>query len=105
VKIIIFALVPLILSIGISPALPFSEAVEYSQICIDKVWVERTAGKRAGQIVCVTPSTADKLVERGWGTLLSDDVFTEPESETTSVFHPVLQNVEIKLAIHKLVKV
>ncbi len=65
-KFIIFALIPLILSIGFISIIPFSDAVEYSQICIDKVWIEKTTGK----IACVTPSTADKLVERGWGTLL-----------------------------------
>ena len=68
-----FAFIPLILSMGIVPALPFSEAVEYDQICIDKVWIESTKGK----IACVTPSTAGKLVERGWGTLLDDDAFEE----------------------------
>ena len=67
------ALIPLILSIGISPTIPFSDGVENNQICIDKVWIENSKGK----IACVTPSTADKLVERGWGTMLSDDVFEE----------------------------
>ena len=52
-------------------------ATEYTQICIDKVWIENTKGK----IACVTPSTAEKLVHRGWGTLLSDDIIDEP-SET-----------------------
>jgi len=79
VKIITYALIPLILSIGIIPAIPFSAGVEYSQICIDKVWIENTKGK----IACVTPPTAEKLVQRGWGTLLSDDAFTEDQSETT----------------------
>ena len=79
-KIIIFVLIPLILSIGIVPAIPFSAGIEYSQICIDKVWIEKTS---TGKIACVTPSTADKLVERGWGTLLSDDAFNEDQSETT----------------------
>ncbi len=41
-------------------------ATDYTQICIDKVWIEKTNNK----IACVTPSTADKLVERGWGTIL-----------------------------------
>ena len=67
-KIILFALIPLILSIGIIPPFPFSEAIEDDQICIDKVWIENTKGK----IACVTPSTADKLVQRGWGTILDD---------------------------------
>jgi len=61
VKIIFFALIPLILSIGLAPVIPFSNADEHNLICIDKVWIESTKGK----IACVTPSTADKLVERG----------------------------------------
>ncbi len=67
--VIIFALIPLILSIGLAPALPFSDAAKFDQICIDKVWLENSKGK----IACVTPATADKLVERGWGTVLSLD--------------------------------
>jgi hypothetical protein len=35
-------------------------------ICEGKVWVENTKGR----IACVTPSTAEKLVERGWGNYL-----------------------------------
>ncbi|MEK0349412.1 MAG: MBL fold metallo-hydrolase, partial [Nitrosopumilus sp.] len=84
-KFIVFALIPLILSIGIIPAIPFSDGVDIPhllQICIDKVWVERTAGKRAGQIVCVFPSTAEKLVERGWGTML---VIVEDISDEKSI--------------------
>lgn len=76
-KLIIFALIPIILSIGIISAIPFSESVEYSQICIDKIWIESTKGR----IACVTPSTADKLVERGWGTKLADDAFIEEPIE------------------------
>jgi len=60
---LIFALIPLILSIGIIPS---SFAAESDQICIDKVWIENTKGK----IACVKPLTAEKLVERGWGTIL-----------------------------------
>ena len=70
---LVFALIPLILSIGIVPVIPFSNATEYSQICIDKVWIEKTKGN----IACVTLETADKLVQRGWGTLLSDNAFDE----------------------------
>ncbi len=65
----ILAIIPLILSIGIIPAIPFSAGVDIPHllpICIDKVWIESTKGK----IACVTPSTAEKLVERGWGTML-----------------------------------
>jgi len=38
----------------------------YQIICEDKVWVENIKGK----IACTSPSTAKKLVERGWGTVL-----------------------------------
>ncbi|MDH3312203.1 MAG: haloacid dehalogenase-like hydrolase [Nitrosopumilus sp.] len=57
---------------GISTVIPFSHASEYTQICIDKVWIESTKGK----IACVTPTTAEKLVERGWGTLFDEEQFT-----------------------------
>jgi len=79
-KLIIFALIPVILSIGIIPAIPFSESVEYSQICIDKVWLESSKGR----IACVSPTTADKLVERGWGTILADDAFEDKHEITES---------------------
>ena len=39
---------------------------EQDLICKDKVWVENKAGK----IACVTPSTAQQLIERGWGRIL-----------------------------------
>ena len=68
-----FLIIPLILSIGIVPVIPFTEGVDYDQICIDKVWLENSKGK----IACVTSDTADKLVKRGWGTILSDDAFEE----------------------------
>ncbi len=73
-KFIVFTLIPLVLSIGIIPVIPFSDAAESNQICIDKVWLENSKGK----IACVTPSTADKLVERGWGTLLEDISMEKP---------------------------
>ena len=79
-KFIIFALIPLILFIGISSAIPFSDAAESNQICIDKVWIENIRGK----IACVTPNTAEKLVQRGWGTLLSDDGIDDKHTDPVS---------------------
>ena len=59
-------------------ALPFSEAdSHFTQICIDKVWIESTKGR----IACVTPTTAEKLVERGWGTLLEEIPMEESMKE------------------------
>ncbi|MDH3657724.1 MAG: haloacid dehalogenase-like hydrolase [Nitrosopumilus sp.] len=52
----------------------FSDAqaeLEYDQICIEKVWIESTKNK----IACVTPFTAEKLVERGWGIILDENSF------------------------------
>ena len=63
-KAILALIFPLILSIGVIPHVDAAD----NQICIDKVWIENAKGK----IACVTQSTADKLVERGWGTMLDD---------------------------------
>jgi len=68
VKLIIYALIPLILSIGILPAIPFSDGIDIPHllpVCIDKVWIESISGR----IACVTPSTAEKLVETRYWTL------------------------------------
>jgi len=73
-NLIIPVLIPLILVIGI---IPFSFAAESNEICIDKVWIENTKGK----IACVTPSTAEKLVERGWGTLFEEKSIEESMEE------------------------
>jgi len=60
---IFLLLLVLVVSFGIIPSI---FAALDNQICIDKVWIENNKGK----IACVTLSTAEKLVERGWGTLL-----------------------------------
>ena len=75
----------LLTSIGLSSG---AFAVDYTQICIDKVWIEKTNHK----IACVTPSTADKLVERGWGTLLEISI-DEPIEEKLPIG---IQKIETK---------
>jgi len=77
-KAILALIFPLILSIGI---IPYVDAAD-NQICIDKVWIENAKGK----IACVTQSTADKLVERGWGTMLDD---SKPTKACTKDYRPV----------------
>ncbi len=69
----------LLTSIGLSNG---AFAVDYTQICIDKVWIEKTNHK----IACVTPSTADKLVERGWGTSVEISTDEPMEEELPSVY-------------------
>jgi YVTN family beta-propeller protein len=46
--------------------IPDTKIVPENIICQDKVWVENMKGK----LVCTSPETAKKLVERGWGTYL-----------------------------------
>ncbi len=68
------------ISITMTSVMPLEEAdagLTLSQICIDKVWLESTNGR----IACVTPTTAEKLVERGWGTLLDVDALEEKPME------------------------
>jgi len=68
------------LTIGILTLMPLEQAdagLGLNQICIDKVWIESTKGR----IACVTPSTAEKLVERGWGTLLEEIPMEKPMEE------------------------
>jgi len=78
---IIFAIIPLILSIGIIPTISSIDIPEYIQICVDKVWIESVNNR----IACVTPSTAEKLVERGWGTLLDIEKVMEDTSDEKSI--------------------
>ena len=85
-KFIVFGLIPLILSIGIIPVIPTSFAVESNQICIDKVWIESTKGK----IACVTPTTAEKLVERGWGTMFVEMMQEQSDELDEKSITPVI---------------
>lgn len=85
-KIITSVLIPLILSIGIIPAIPFSDAAQSNQICIDKVWIENKKGK----IACVTPSTAEKLVERGWGTMFIEMMKEQSDELDEKLIIPVV---------------
>jgi len=77
----ILAIIPLILSIGIIPTISSSDIPAYIQICVDKVWIESVNNR----IACVTPSTAEKLVERGWGTLLDIEKVMEDPSDEKSI--------------------
>ena len=92
-EISILAIIPIILSIGIFSAIPFSEGEGYSQICIDKVWIESTKGR----IACVTPSTAEKLVERGWGTLLEEIPMEKPIEEEKQQMPPISNSDDVKI--------
>jgi len=66
-KILIFSILSALIISGATMSTDIF-AEESNQICIDKIWIENSKGK----IACVTPSTAESLVERGWGTILED---------------------------------
>jgi len=78
-KILFFSILS-ILIVGIVGVSTDVFAAESTQICIDKVWIEKFNHK----IACVTPSTAAILVERGWGTLLSGDGIDDKHTDPTS---------------------
>ncbi len=73
-----YLLLPIIFTVFVTSAFAANDVPDLLQICIDKVWIEKTNHK----IACVTPSTAEKLVERGWGTLL---VIVEDISDEKSI--------------------
>jgi len=92
-KTILFALIPLILSLGIIPVISFAEN-------IDSPRKQMESGITAGDVVCnsgftlmirisgdaacVTPTTAEKLTNAGWGIIekefSSDSEIIETES-------------------------
>ncbi len=79
--IILLTMIPLILSIGIIPSISSSDIPALPQICVGKVWIESVSNR----IACVTLTTAEKLVERGWGTLLDIDQVIEDASDEKSI--------------------
>ena len=83
--IILLTMIPLILLIGIIPSISSSDIPALPQICVGKVWIESVSNR----IACVTPTTAEKLVERGWGTLLDIDQVIEDASDEKSII-PVI---------------
>jgi arylsulfatase len=61
---VILTLIPLILSIGLAPALPFADAFESSIVCDNnQILVERLSN---GKYACVNPDTAQKWITSGF---------------------------------------
>ena len=85
-RVVIFALIPLILSIGLLPAVVFSEVDSPRKQMSNGVSAEDVICKggftlmirMSGDAACVTASTAEKLQGKGWGTIEK-----EFNSETT----------------------
>jgi hypothetical protein len=92
-KTILFALIPLILSIGIIPVISFAESIDSPRKQMESgVIAEDVVCKSgftlmiriSGDAACVTPTTAEKLTNSGWGTIekefSSDSEIIETES-------------------------
>jgi hypothetical protein len=90
---ILFALIPLILSIGIVPVISFAESIDSPRKQMGSgITAEEVVCKSgftlmiriSGDAACVTPTTAEKLVNVGWGTIekefSSDSEIVETES-------------------------
>ena len=101
-KAILFALIPLILSIGIIPVISFAESIDSPRKQMESgITAEDVVCKSgftlmiriSGDAACVTPTTAEKLTNAGWGTIEKEfsldseitetELTSEEESENT----------------------
>jgi len=98
-KAILFALIPLILSIGIIPVISFAENIDSPRKQMESGITAKDVVCKSGftlmirisgDAACVTPTTAEKLTNAGWGTiekefsLDSEIIETESTSEEES---------------------
>ncbi len=92
-KTILFALIPLILSLGIIPVISFAENIDSPRKQMESgITAEDVVCKSgftlmiriSGDAACVTPTTAEKLTNAGWGIIekefSSDSEIIETES-------------------------
>ncbi len=77
-KTILFAVIPLILSIGIIPVISFAESIDSPRKQMESgITAEDVVCKSgftlmiriSGDAACVTPTTAEKLTNAGWGAI------------------------------------
>ncbi len=99
---ILFALIPLILSIGIIPVISYAESIDSPRKQMENgITAEDVVCKSgftlmiriSGDAACVTPTTAEKLTNAGWGTIekefsldseiIETELTSEEESENT----------------------
>ena len=92
-KAILFALIPLILSIGIIPVISFAESIDSPRKQMDAgITAEDVVCKSgftlmiriSGDAACVTPTTAEKLTNAGWGTI-EKEFSLDPEITETEL--------------------
>ncbi len=90
-KFLVLAIIPLILSIGLMPAMSFADPLKSPrQQMNDGVMAEDVICKggftlmirMSGDAACVTPSTASKLSSAGWGEIIKEfEMQAEHEDE------------------------
>lgn len=89
----IFALIPLVLSIGIIPAISFADSIDSPRKQMAKgISPEDIICKSgftlmirmSGDAACVTPATAEKLQVRGWG-IIEKEFSSEPKISETEI--------------------
>jgi hypothetical protein len=104
VKTIIFALIPLILSIGVVPAISFAENIDSPRKQMaNGITAENVVCKSdftlmirsSGNAACVTPATAEKLESVGWGTI------TEQIIEETTIEASIEEEITIEESIEE----
>jgi len=90
-KFLVLAIIPLILSIGLMPAMSFADSLKSPrQQMNDGTMAEDVTCKggftlmirMSGDAACVTPSTASKLSSADWGEIIKEfEMQSEPEEE------------------------
>lgn len=107
-KIFIITLIPLILSIGITPAISFGEMIDSPRkqmkngIAVEDVVCKsgftlmlRTSGSAA----CVKPSTAEKLDLMGWGTIQKETTVMKETTEQEKTVEEETEEVDCEKPI------
>ncbi len=93
-KTILFALIPLILSIGVVPAITFAENIDSPRKQMaNGISAENVVCKSdftlmirsTGDAACVTPTTAEKLESAGWGTIAEEKIIEASIEEEITI--------------------
>ena len=93
-KTILFALIPLILSIGVVPAITFAENIDSPRKQMaNGISAENVVCKSdftlmirsTGDAACVTPTTAEKLESVGWGTIAEEKIIEASIEEEITI--------------------
>jgi len=99
-KIIFFSIIPLILSLGIAPALPFANA-GMSEVVECREGQVLARNLQHGYLKCMEPSKADRFVELGLVELVIIDAMEEAVEETMEETVEETMEETMDLFVHK----